>query len=400
MMPLLRITEQDEIREQLDRILASRLFRNSQRFPDFLRYTVEHALKGDTADIKERTLGIKVFARNLDYDTSTDPVVRVTAAEVRKRLAQYYQIPGHDSEPRIDFPRGSYVPVFDFSASVAESAQLPPVAPAIVSPQQPRKRWQLMLTILASCTLASAFVWSKLPTHENAFDRFWGPIEGSSSAVMLCIPDLNFNREPNPDLAGSDPTAQALASFPPMFRRVHVGFADMLALSTVSSILGRQGHAFYIRRIDEVQLQDLQETSAVLIGDHANWWASRLGYNLRFSFAHEGKLRYISDSQNPSFRQWSIPDSLHDPAVKVSEDFGIISRVFDPTTGHLIVMSSGITGYATGPAAECLADAKCLGQAEKLSPGDWKHKNIQIIIGTAIVGDNAGQPSVVAAYLW
>lgn len=392
--------EQGQIREQLHRILASRLFRNSQRFPDFLRYTVEHALTGDTADIKERTLGIEVFGRSVDYDTGTDPVVRVTAAEVRKRLAQYYQMPGHENEIRIDFPRGSYVPVFELPASAVEPLPTPPsIAPLAIS-QRSKMHWQMALAILITCASVSALAWSKIPPRENAFDRFWSPIKSSPSAVMVCIPDLNFSREPNPNLRKTDPSFEMLANLPPNFRRVHVGFADSLALSTVSAILARQDHAFYIRRIDEVQLQDLQETSAILIGDHANWWAAQLGYKLRFSFAHENRLRYIADTQNPSSRQWSIPDLSQDPGAKVTQDFGIISRVFDATTGHLIVMSSGITGYATGPAAECLADSKCLGQAEKFSAGDWKHKNIQIIIQTAIVGDNAGQPSVVAAHLW
>jgi hypothetical protein len=34
---------------------------------------------------------IEVFGRSPDYDTAEDPVVRLRAADVRKRLAQYYQ---------------------------------------------------------------------------------------------------------------------------------------------------------------------------------------------------------------------------------------------------------------------------------------------------------------------
>jgi len=67
----LPLAERDSVREQLERILASHFFRNSKRFPRFLRYTVENALRG-TEDIKERTLGIEVFGRQPDYDTSLD----------------------------------------------------------------------------------------------------------------------------------------------------------------------------------------------------------------------------------------------------------------------------------------------------------------------------------------
>ena len=77
-----------------------------------LRYVVERAIEGQTEHLKERTLGVAVFGRDPAYDTNLDPVVRVTAGEIRKRIAQYYHEPGHESEIRIDFPPGSYLPEF------------------------------------------------------------------------------------------------------------------------------------------------------------------------------------------------------------------------------------------------------------------------------------------------
>jgi hypothetical protein len=65
-------TERETVREELGRILSSALFRNSKRFPAFLRYTVEHALTSNEP-LEERTIGQEVFARNPGYDTSEDP---------------------------------------------------------------------------------------------------------------------------------------------------------------------------------------------------------------------------------------------------------------------------------------------------------------------------------------
>ena len=50
--------------------------------------------------MKERTLGVEVFGRPPDYDTNADPVVRVTAAEIRKKIAQFY----HERQPRVGRP--------------------------------------------------------------------------------------------------------------------------------------------------------------------------------------------------------------------------------------------------------------------------------------------------------
>jgi len=52
---------------------------------------VEQTLAGNEDNLKERTLGVEVFHRTPDYDTNLDPVVRLCAGEVRKRIAQYYQ---------------------------------------------------------------------------------------------------------------------------------------------------------------------------------------------------------------------------------------------------------------------------------------------------------------------
>src|ERR1700682_6108413 len=98
--------------DQLERILANPLFKNSKRYPTLLRYVVERTLDGHPGELKERTLGIEVFGRDPDYDTNLDPVVRTTAAEIRKRLAQYYQELNHETEPRIDLPLGSYAARF------------------------------------------------------------------------------------------------------------------------------------------------------------------------------------------------------------------------------------------------------------------------------------------------
>ena len=102
-----------EVRAHLEQVLASPHFRHSRRCSALLRYVVEYNLDNQGKPIKERTLGQAVFERDLGYDTNQDAVVRNAAAEVRKRLAQYYQ----EAEPaanglRIELPLGAYIPEF------------------------------------------------------------------------------------------------------------------------------------------------------------------------------------------------------------------------------------------------------------------------------------------------
>jgi len=95
----------------LSQILVSSAFRSSHRSQEFLRYVVEHALHGEFERLKERILGIEIFHRNADYDTSEDAIVRVTASDVRKRLMQFYAT-ADSEEFRIELPSGSYIPRF------------------------------------------------------------------------------------------------------------------------------------------------------------------------------------------------------------------------------------------------------------------------------------------------
>ncbi len=81
---------QAQIVEALRLILRSARFSGSKQCQTLLQYLVEHSIRGQDDELKERIIGIEVFGRKSDYDTSADAIVRARVGEVRKRLAQYY----------------------------------------------------------------------------------------------------------------------------------------------------------------------------------------------------------------------------------------------------------------------------------------------------------------------
>jgi hypothetical protein len=98
------------LRVHVKRIIESPAFKGSRRSQEFLQFVTDRALDGHFEDLKERTLGVELFGRAPSYDTGDDAIVRVTACDVRKRLAQFHAEAGHAAEFRIDLPAGSYIP--------------------------------------------------------------------------------------------------------------------------------------------------------------------------------------------------------------------------------------------------------------------------------------------------
>ncbi len=97
------------LNEHLQEIVESSAFSGSDRCRQFLLYVVRQAMAGNLNSLKERVIGVEVFGRSPNYNSSEDAIVRVTASDVRKRLHQHYLKNG-SSTFRVNLPIGSYVP--------------------------------------------------------------------------------------------------------------------------------------------------------------------------------------------------------------------------------------------------------------------------------------------------
>jgi TolB-like protein/Tfp pilus assembly protein PilF len=102
---------QDLIEAQLARLLASSQFAGAGRLSAFLEFAVRKTLGGQSAQIKEYTVGTEVFGRAASFDPRLDTIVRVQAGNLRRRLLEYYAHGGASDPVVIELPRGSYVPL-------------------------------------------------------------------------------------------------------------------------------------------------------------------------------------------------------------------------------------------------------------------------------------------------
>src|SRR5579863_3313935 len=158
-------SQTQEVRAELTRLLESGTFRNSKRCKEFLDYIVEHTIHGPSGTLKERSIGVELFALPQDFDTGQHTIVRVTANEVRKKLAQRYLAEnGSDHPVKISLPPGSYSAEFKWASPLPPATEAPPapelveaLAPApIEAPAAPQPRW--FSGPVAACGVAALVV--------------------------------------------------------------------------------------------------------------------------------------------------------------------------------------------------------------------------------------------------
>src|SRR4249920_4017707 len=107
-------SDQEAIRQQLDRILKSGPFHQSHRRQRFLEYLVNETLAGRSERLKGYNVALEVFDRPETFDPITDPLVRIEAARLREKLREYYGTDGQSDAIHIDLPKGTYTPQIEF----------------------------------------------------------------------------------------------------------------------------------------------------------------------------------------------------------------------------------------------------------------------------------------------
>jgi hypothetical protein len=403
-----QLLDTEAIGRQLERVLASPVFKSSKRTSLLLRFIVARTLEGRADLLKERVLGAEVFGRSSDYDTGSDHVVRSTAGEIRKRLAQYYLQPECEAEIRIELLPGSYVPQFRVP-ECRPTEQAPPTGTALPTPVRfadpHRSRRRIALATAATITFALAVWLAALYTPRgDAVHRFWGTLLDSDVPITICIGD------PRSSWSGSE--ADAFRDFPfngpnhapspaaPSHfwfqRTVPVG--DALTAARLFSLIGGKAGGQRMVYGPESTLSDLRQNSAVLVGGIDNFWSMSLTRDLRYRFQLDSGagMIFIEDVRKPADRAWQVPLDL--PRSAVTVDYAIVARLVHPATGRPIVIAGGIRDCGTIAAGEFLTSTAYLSELERRAPKHWT--NVEAVLSTKVLRGTPGPPQLVAAYFW
>lgn len=102
-----------EERAELERVISDPVIGRSASRVRFLSFICEKFFEGKTEEIREYTIAVEALGRKeSNFESLADPIVRVTARALRKKLSEYYANAGKDHLFQIVLPVGHYIPQF------------------------------------------------------------------------------------------------------------------------------------------------------------------------------------------------------------------------------------------------------------------------------------------------
>jgi hypothetical protein len=417
-------SEKEAVSRELESILSSPYFCTTKRSKQFLSYVVHYKLDGHEKPLKERTIGTELFNRPAGYATGDDPVVRVQAGDVRRRLEQYYHAAPSNSPVRIELPVGFYTPEFVWTQTVPVGEVRPEAAlAAVITTEQAngkrklfRWAWVALAILIAAAAAGMLIHYAKAP--RSALDRFWSPAMANSGPILLCLAKPTVYR-PSADLYQAhsrpgqfDTEFDRLGAPPPLkpndtlewhdmveYSDYGVASGDVHAAIRLSTMLTQLGKDSQLRIGNNYSFEDLRNSPAIVLGAFNNRWAMQITSNLHYTFVEENGHQMIRE-QGQRGRTWQANWIKHPSLWIPIEDYGLVTRLLDSKTGQFVVSVAGITAAGTQAASEFVSSSEDLDKGLRDAPPDWARKNLQIVVHTTVTDSIPGPPEIVATYIW
>ncbi len=428
---------QEAVDSELETMLASPLFVQSNRCKGFLHYVVQETLAGRADQLKERTIGVNVFDRAYDYDTGDDSIVRVTANDVRKRISQYYQESEEAHKVQIDLPRGSYVPEFvlvqkkrngnaddrrrdngneaasgarqepaavdagaSAALSTAETASAQPPVQIDAHPARPffsRRPVQVAAAVLVLAAVGAAVaIWQN--RRQDSPPSLWESFSRSSTPVLICLGGHDIP-EPVVPTAPEQPTVADVN-----IHRQMIPVDDAGVIAALADQLGKRGIAFRLAGAEQTSFTDFQRQPVILVGGMDNKWTLLMTQGLRYRIAvtypygpNATPVASIAEAGKLGGSAWAVDFS--EPVSAWKKDYAIIARMDDPTAGVPVLIEAGLGSAGSIAASELLTSGALAAQLRRESRCMAK-TNFEAIVQTDIIEGKPGPPHILNLDCW
>jgi hypothetical protein len=430
----------ERISEALTHILHSPRFKDSPQLQSLLRYVVHEALKGNEDALKERIIGMNVFGRRPDYDTTDDPIVRSRMGLLRKRLAQYYDGNGGErAVVQIVIPNGTYRPSFIFrpatknslakaalietkapSFSIEEPERSPgnPNAPstvvggASVTPWVAGAKWRFKIgpLVAAALLILLGTGWFVLRTSQSELDLLWAPIVKSKQPIYVYTGTIPVFEEESPlDEAASpeDRASPLRVPEPPSVDAPRTGpnhvfswgegmlTGSVYADIRLAAFLSKRNRTSVMRSGANLPFMDLKGSPLILVGSFDNYWTRVMNENLPFYLDRGFGIR----EREGAHRRWFNPLKA-EMTPRMMEDYALVLRVMNSKNGAPVLAVVGLSTCGTHAAADFVTDPVQMRALSGVPRESLMNKNIELVLHTSLVNCAPTSVEVIASKVW
>jgi len=381
---------------QLERLLQSQALHGSESLRAFLRFVVLKSVDNQDGDLKEYTIAVEVFGRNVSYDPRSDSVVRVQAGRLRSKLHEYYATEGKDDKILIDLPKGHYAPVFSSYArgtngspvlGAAATDSLPPTSDSRGGPKPAGVAivalvaLSLVLGVVALNYRSEARRLKESPgatatesPDGQAASKVWGDFLRSPDPILIVFSNTLFEGtaesgmklvkpwdSPVPNSGTPAEAERGTARERPgeALTEHYTGIGEVMGIYSLSDLFAKIGRPLRVKRSLLLNWDDLKTSNIVVLGSPAeNYLIRNLPQAQDFVFrsVKDDKLANAFGLVNtkPKEGEQSLYLARQEGPSRsqISEDYALITMLRGLEENRRLFILAGVTTFGTQAAAE------------------------------------------------
>ncbi|HUS06693.1 MAG TPA: hypothetical protein VMZ52_10370 [Bryobacteraceae bacterium] len=268
-------------REEIDRLVHSDLFRASDAQRRLLTYLAEKSLAGQADDLKEYTVGIEAMGKPSEYDPQRDSSVRMQAARLRDKLAEFYRNEGSGHAVHVEFPKGRFKLIFEPRPVSAPPTDTPLRAR---HPRQPRMWWIAGMAAAVVLWVGVSLLprgWLAGASSQSAVDLLWQPFLKGTRPVLLSlgaplfiqVDGLGFLRAPGIDDWAAAQRNGQLGAIARLFpgkhlesSHVYTGIGEATGAFQLASLFGSRGRDLRLVASETLSWDEIGRSDVIFVG--------------------------------------------------------------------------------------------------------------------------------------
>jgi hypothetical protein len=378
----------EEICAALERILASKHFIHAPKKQKFLRLVCEFYLTGRAAELNEYLIGREVFDRDDSYNPSADPIVRVGAHDVRKKLDLYYDGEGAGDSIRLEIRVGSYEPNFVRCGPTGADppAAVQPFTGDSLGALKPRKTALLVLAAAVIFLLVTVLLLVSsnqslrdkvdeinISKDGSAYGSVWEPFLKADDLTLLVISNpsvYRFSNAIDPDVVlrksvgltreQADNLASALKDkFVMRQNRIprlvlsnedYTGMGEAIGLHRITDLFRTTGKGFLLKQSRTASAEDLKNHDVILLGSvWSNEWSGKLP--VKEDFIYSGNATIQNRNPQPG-EEAEYKPHFDQVTGELTTDYALVTVKPNISFEDTVMVLAGVHSEGTEAAVE------------------------------------------------